>query len=101
MFLSILVGGRKKGDLHVRNPMKLTHCSIFFGIAVVLVGSLCTFPKKAQAQTGDNAIYNASGTCSPCTPSSAFIDASVFLSVNNPTVCAVLHGILNGSLLGS
>lgn len=36
-----------------------------------------------------------------CGFSGAFIDASVFVGSLNPNICSLLHGILNGSLLGS
>jgi|SRR5277367_6049726 len=72
----------------------------FVAIVVILEGWLSAFPLPANAQIGQNAVYNSSGTCSPsCAASTAFIDASVFISGTNPNICAVLHNLLNGNLL--
>jgi hypothetical protein len=53
--------------------------------------------RTAAAQQGQDAVYNPSGQV---TNSPSFIDASVFVSITNPNICAVLYNILNGTLLG-
>jgi len=65
-------------------------------IAVILTGLFSVFPSPAPAQTGPNAVYNSSGNCnsqSPCTASTAFIDASVFGS-KSTNFCAVINAVL-------
>lgn len=59
------------------------------GIAIV-VFSLC--PSRAEAQKGDNAVYNSSSNC--CTSSPAFIDASPF-ATQNGNICSVLNFVLS------
>jgi hypothetical protein len=52
-----------------------------------------------EAQTGPNAVFNSSGACSSssyCTPSTAFIDASVFVS-QATTFCGILNYMLTPS----
>jgi hypothetical protein len=74
------------------------HNSILVGIIVVVISWLSISPTRTTAQTpGNNAVYNASGTCSPrCADSGAFIDAKVFTS-SPPTnnFCSVLNWVLN------
>jgi hypothetical protein len=71
-----------------------------FVVGIFLTGSFSLFPAEAAGQSGPNAVYNSSGSCSSsskCTASPAFIDASVFGS-SKTDFCAVLNGILNGTL---
>jgi len=68
---------------------------VFLGIVLVLIVCLAAFSTAARAQNpGNNAVFPMSGLC--CQGSSAFIDASVFVSGTNPNICAVLHNILGG-----
>ena len=64
----------------------------------ILVCSLLAVSILANAQTGQNAVYNSSGTCSPiCATSAAFIDATVFVSSPPPLnrdFCGVLNYVL-------
>jgi hypothetical protein len=68
---------------------------------IVIAMWFAAFPIAAKAQNpSNNAVYyqtSGVGTC--CQGSGAFIDASVFVSSSNPTICAVLFNILNGTLL--
>lgn len=68
-----------------------------FVISVALVCWLSAFPMLATAQggQGQNAVYPASGTC--CVGSPGFIDASMFVSAQNPNICAVLNSILKSN----
>jgi hypothetical protein len=74
----------------------LTSAGKFLGIVAVLCWSFSVFliPANAQNTKGQNAVYNSSGTT---VGSSAFIDASMFASSQNPNICAVLHSILNST----
>jgi hypothetical protein len=75
----------------VRGGVKL------LGIVAVLLVCLAAFSITAKAQNpGNNAVYNANKTV---VGSAAFIDASVFASIANPNICAILKNILNGTLL--
>jgi hypothetical protein len=70
----------------------------FVPTGVALLSCFLIFSTQADAQLpGNNAVYSSSGTCtsSSCGFSAAFIDASVFASTSNPTICAVLNFILN------
>ena len=52
---------------------------------------------RAIAQTGEDAVYNSSGTN---TPSPDFIDASMFVGTGqnqSTNICGVLYGILSGT----
>jgi hypothetical protein len=68
---------------------------MFFVTVAVLLGLLSVSPVRMEAQTGYNAIYNASSAC--CSPSNAFIDASVFCTGGSCTgndLCAVVNKAL-------
>jgi len=65
---------------------------MFVSLGRVLVGLVFAYASRAGAQTGNNAVYNSSGNCSPsspCASSPAFIDASVFVS-KAMTCCGAL-----------
>jgi hypothetical protein len=74
-------------------------------IIAVLSGCLLALPSQLNAQNtcsgaqGKNGVYNPS--CNNGNPgvvgSSAFIDASMFASVQNPNICAVLKSILTST----
>ncbi len=71
-----------------------------FWAAVVALGGLGTaFPMPAQAQaSGNNAVYDSTGACSPCAKSPAFIDATVFISKpSSNDICSVLNWVLTPS----
>jgi hypothetical protein len=84
----------------MRGSKKRGNVWTFFAIVALLaiwVSASATFA-EAQGGLGQNAVYNSSnGTVG----SSAFIDASVFVGNLNPNICALLHSVLNGSLLGT
>lgn len=80
----------------MKNVSRLESAGAFVGAVITLVVCFSIPSTQAEAQTGANAVYNSSGTCSPCTPSTAFIDASVFGGIHTD-FCTVLNGIL-GSL---
>ena len=66
-----------------------------YGIVLLLVS---TCASRAQGQQGSNAVYNSSSTC--CSPSPAFIDASVFAASPPPlnrNLCGVLNFVLDPS----
>jgi hypothetical protein len=65
----------------------------FTVIATVVVSWLAVFASRANAQTGQNAVYNVSGTT---VSSPAFIDASMFPALGRD-FCGVLAYILNPS----
>jgi hypothetical protein len=77
----------------------------FWMFAAALLGWFSIFSTRVDAQSqGNDAVYNSNAKCSSTTScgfSGAFIDASVFVSTANPNICALLNGILNGSLLGT
>src|SRR5690348_14709748 len=64
------------------------------GIVIVVMGWSFAWPTVLHAQTSNNAVYNSGSKC--CTPSPAFIDASVF-AVQGGNLCSVLNGILSGT----
>lgn len=71
------------------------HTVLAFMFAVVGCVSLCT--THSEAQTGNNAVYNSTGNCSPsspCASSPAFIDTTVFASSTYPDICTLLHHVL-------
>jgi hypothetical protein len=76
-----------------------------FAVVSLIIGSFSTFPVTLAAQgtqgtQGQNAVYNANSNC--CKGSSAFIDASMFVTQTGLDLCGVLNGILsNGFISGS
>jgi hypothetical protein len=62
-------------------------------VVVALVGWVALFPTRAEAQTGNNAVYDSLGNCAPCKKSPAFIDASVF-GGSSTDICSVLNNVL-------
>lgn len=82
----------------MKNATKLAAKLIFSGTVAVLIAWLSVYPTTAAAQgtQGQNAVYNFSGSCSPCAGSSAFIDAKVFATAGS-TICSVIYGILQPS----
>jgi hypothetical protein len=82
----------------MKRTSRLVWSRLFLVVAFALVGwvSLCT--PHAEAQTGNNAVYDSGGLCSPCQSSPAFIDATVFITSPPPlsrNFCGVLNYILN------
>jgi hypothetical protein len=70
---------------------------IFLAIVSLMAGRYLVFPPHVAAQTGPDAVFNSSGSCSvssKCTPSPAFIDASVF-AASGRDFCGVLNYILS------
>jgi hypothetical protein len=68
-------------------------------VSIVLICWVFVCLNSAEAQTGNNAVYNSSGNCSvssPCASSPAFIDASVFVS-KAANLCGVLNYTLDPS----
>ena len=66
---------------------------VSWGVVVVLAGCVLICSTHLEAQTGPNAVFNSSGACSSssyCTPSTAFIDANVFVS-QATTFCGILN----------
>jgi hypothetical protein len=77
---------------------RITSAWPLFGAVIALVTCCPFLLVRVEAQTGTNAVYNSSSTCSPCTPSTAFIDASLFVNSPPPlsrNFCGVLNYILN------
>jgi hypothetical protein len=66
---------------------------VLLGVLGILLVGVSVSPTLAAGQKGNNAVFNTSSTCSPCTPSPAFIDASVFTS-KATTFCGVLNYVL-------
>ena len=64
--------------------------------AVRLLAALAIVSLLGQAQTGDNAVYNSTGSIAT---SSAFIDATPFGSSTSPhpTICSILYTIIKSS----
>ena len=84
----------------MKNTARLVWSHTFLASVFALAAwvSLCT--THVEAQTGNNAVYNSSGNCSPsspCASSPAFIDATVFASSSRPNLCAVLSYMLTPS----
>jgi hypothetical protein len=72
---------------------------VSWGVVVVLAGCVLICSTHLEAQTGPNAVFNSSGACSSsshCTPSTAFIDVSVFVS-QATTFCGILNYMLTPS----
>jgi len=63
-------------------------------VAFALVAWVSICPIHAEAQTGDNAVYNNTGTGTCCVQSTALVDASVFGGALK-NICGVLYGIFN------
>jgi hypothetical protein len=78
----------------MRRVTRFTSVWISLGIIAVLACGLSAFPTLANAQgtQGQDAVYNSSGGI---VGSSSFIDASMFVSNQNPNICAVLNSILS------
>jgi hypothetical protein len=80
----------------MKNTAKLVWSQTFWAVLFTLFGvSLCA--THADAQTGNNAVFNSSGNCSPCASSPAFIDATVFVTsppVGSRNFCGVLNYML-------
>jgi hypothetical protein len=79
----------------MKGTSRLVWGRMFLAAVFALVGCV-SFCKKAEAQTGNNAVYNSSGNCSPsspCASSPAFIDASVFAQAGS-NICKVLNFML-------
>jgi hypothetical protein len=83
--------------------IRFPSCSIFVTVVAVLASWLFALPLHLNATNtcsglqGQNGVYNA--TCNNNNPgvvgSSAFIDASMFVSSQLSNICAVLNSILN------
>jgi len=69
---------------------------ILVGVLGVLLLGICVSPNIAEGQKGNNAVFNTSSNCSPCTASPAFIDASVFAKTG-VDFCKILNDILSGT----
>jgi len=67
----------------MKNTSKPAWSQVICVVVFALVGlaALCT---NAEAQTGNNAVYNSSGNCSACASSPTFIDATVFVTSPPP-----------------
>jgi hypothetical protein len=82
----------------MKNATRLMLGGMFWAAVVALIGLGAAFSTPAQAQaTGKNAVYDSGGNCSPCQKSSAFIDASVFVTSPPPpnrNFCGVLNFML-------
>jgi hypothetical protein len=79
---------------------KVTVPGRLLGIAAVLLCWLSVFSIVANAQgsgnlPGQNAACSSSSGCATQAGSSAFFDASMFVSNQNPNICAVLNFVLN------
>jgi hypothetical protein len=84
----------------VKNLRRFTSAWTLFSAVIVLGACFSILSIRAEAQIGKNAVYNSSSTCSPCTPSTAFIDASVFANSPPPlnrNFCGVLNFILSST----
>ena len=72
----------------------LAHIIAGLGILALLLGS----HSNATAQTGDNEVYNSSGTC--CSTSAAFVDATAYCSsagacTTSDDLCVAVNAALN------
>jgi hypothetical protein len=65
-------------------------------VAFALLAWASISPAHAEAQTGDNAVYNNTGTGTCCVKSTAFVDASVFGGTSFD-FCGVIYGILSAT----
>jgi len=84
----------------MKSALRLGRGQIFLIAAFALVGCVSLCATHAEAQTGNNAVYNSSGNCSvssSCASSPAFIDVSVFASSSRANLCAVLNYMLDPS----
>jgi hypothetical protein len=64
------------------------------GVVVIVTSYFLLYATSAAAQTGPDAVFNSSGSCSvssKCTPSPAFIDASVFATGTTSNFCGVVR----------
>jgi hypothetical protein len=80
------------------NTSKLVNSKVFLAAVSAAVAWISLCGTHLEAQTGPNAVFNSSGACSSssCTPSTAFIDASVFVS-QATTFCGILNYMLTPS----
>jgi hypothetical protein len=84
---------------------RFTFSWTFLAIGATLAGCFLALPTRLYAQNtcsgaqGQNGVYNA--TCNNQSPgvtgSSAFIDASMFVTVTGTNICGVLHSILSSN----
>jgi len=77
----------------MRTSTRVVCDQVVIKILVLAVVWILADPTLSNAQQGQNAVYNSSGTT---TNSSDFIDASAFGSTGT-NICSVLHTILNPS----
>jgi len=76
------------GKMIIKNLMPI--------LALTILGWVCVPPAQLEAQQGNNAIYNASGSC--CAASLSIFDASVFTGPNNTTdICSRIFGTLSSA----
>jgi len=78
----------------MRNTKRLACNWMFLGAMIAVLGWLSASPVNVQAQQGDNAIFKSSTAClsGGCTPSTAFLDASVF---GGTDFCQEVNNALN------
>ena len=77
----------------MRSTGRLISCHTFLAVVFALAGWVSLRTTRAEAQTGDNAVYNYLGTTVVHSP--AFIDAKVFTTKPpNNDLCSVLNYVL-------
>lgn len=82
-------------EKHMKSVTGRTTGWLLLAVFGILLVGISVFPKVAEGQQGNNAVFNTSSTCSPCTSSPAFIDASVFATkFTTPNFCSVLNYVL-------
>jgi hypothetical protein len=64
--------------------------------ATIFIGWLLVSATGAVGQTGENAVYDSLGHCSPCKNSPAFFDASVFAGTGT-NFCGAINSALTSS----
>jgi hypothetical protein len=50
----------------MKDTTRLVLLGMVLEVVFALVGSVALFPARAEAQTGNNAVYDSGGNCTPC-----------------------------------
>jgi hypothetical protein len=85
-----------QGVQGMKGTVKLKFGGMLFVVLGALIGWLTVSSTHAEGQTGNNAVYNNTGTGSCCVQSQAFTDASVFAATGS-NFCSVVKAALTST----
>jgi hypothetical protein len=80
----------------MRSKLSSANGRVLLAAVTIFVGYLSVLDPPAAAQggtQGQDAVYPSSGNC--CVGTGSFVDASKFVSTNNPNICAAVYSILS------